>query len=80
QYAIKSLSPVDEADILVLIVEEETNSLVIVVKQESLSKAIGKNGFNVRLASSLIVWKIKVLSDAQQEEKQMTIVEKLVEA
>ncbi|ORU24024.1 transcription termination/antitermination protein NusA, partial [Francisella tularensis subsp. holarctica] len=80
QYAINSLSPVDAADILEVNVDEETNSMDIVVKQESLSKAIGKNGVNVRLASSLIGWKINVLSDAEQEEKQMSIVEKFVEA
>ena len=80
QYAINSLSPVDAADILEVNVDEETNSMDIVVKQESLSKAIGKNGVNVRLANSLIGWKINVLSDAEQEEKQMSIVEKFVEA
>lgn len=80
QYAINSLSPVDAADILEVNVDEETNSMDIVVKQESLSKAIGKNGVNVRLASSLIGWKISVLSDAEQEEKQMSIVDKFVEA
>ena len=80
QYAINSLSPVDSEDILEVNVDEETSSMDIVVKQESLSKAIGKNGVNVRLASALIGWKINVLSDAEQEEKQMTIVEKFVDA
>ncbi|QIV95451.1 NusA antitermination factor [Allofrancisella inopinata] len=79
QYAINSLSPVAAEDILEVNVDEETNSMDIVVKQESLSKAIGKNGVNVRLASALIGWKINVLSDAEQEEKQMSIVEKFVE-
>lgn len=68
QYAINSLSPVDSEDILEVNVDEETNSMDIVVKQESLSKAIGKNGVNVRLASALIGWKINVLSDTEQEE------------
>ncbi|MDE4938592.1 KH domain-containing protein, partial [Francisella tularensis subsp. holarctica] len=72
QYAINSLSQVDAADILEVNVDEETNSMDIVVNQESLSKAIGKNGVNVRLASSLIGRKINVLSDAEQEEKQMS--------
>ncbi|AJC48297.1 transcription termination/antitermination protein NusA [Allofrancisella guangzhouensis] len=79
QYAINSLSPVAAEDILEVNVDEETKSMDIVVKQESLSKAIGKNGVNVRLASALIGWKINVLSDSEQEEKQISIVEKFVE-
>ncbi|ASG68824.1 transcription termination/antitermination protein NusA [Francisella halioticida] len=79
QYAINSLSPVDSEDILEVNVDEESNAMDIVVKQESLSKAIGKNGVNVRLASALIGWRINVLSDTEQEEKQISIVEKFVE-
>ncbi|WP_150467532.1 transcription termination factor NusA [Francisella sp. SYW-9] len=79
QYAINSLSPVDSEDILEVNVDEESSTMDIVVKQESLSKAIGKNGVNVRLASALIGWRINVLSDTEQEEKQMSIVEKFVE-
>jgi N utilization substance protein A len=79
QYAINSLSPVDSEDILEVNVDEESSTMDIVVKQESLSRAIGKNGVNVRLASALIGWRINVLSDTEQEEKQMSIVEKFVE-
>ncbi|AIT09491.1 transcription elongation factor NusA [Candidatus Francisella endociliophora] len=79
QYAINALSPVDAEDILEVNVDEESDAMDIVVKQESLSKAIGKNGVNVRLASALIGWRINVLSDTEQEEKQMSIVEKFVE-
>lgn len=79
QYAINSLSPVGAEDILEVNVDEESSSMDIVVRQESLSKAIGKNGVNVRLASALIGWKINVLSDSEQEEKQVGIVETFVE-
>ncbi|APC97605.1 transcription termination factor NusA [Francisella frigiditurris] len=79
QYAINSLSPVDAEDVIEVNVDEETASMDIVVKQDSLSKAIGKNGVNVRLASALIGWKINVLSDSEQEEKQLSIVERFVE-
>lgn len=79
QYAINSLSPVGAEDILEVNVDEESSTMDIVVKQESLSKAIGKNGVNVRLASALIGWKINVLSDSEQEEKQVSIVETFVE-
>ena len=79
QYAINSLSPVDAADIMEVNVDEESSTMDIIIKQESLSKAIGKNGVNVRLASALIGWKINVLSDSEQEEKQLSIVEQFVE-
>ena len=79
QYAINSLSPVDAADIMEVNVDEESSAMDIIIRQESLSKAIGKNGVNVRLASALIGWKINVLSDSEQEEKQLSIVETFVE-
>ncbi len=79
QYAINSLSPVDAADIMEVNVDEESSVMDIIIKQESLSKAIGKNGVNVRLASALIGWKINVLSDSEQEDKQLGIVETFVE-
>ncbi|MFT4693609.1 MAG: N utilization substance protein A [Francisella sp.] len=79
QYAINSLSPVDAADIMEVNVDEESSAMDIIIRQESLSKAIGKNGVNVRLASALIGWKINVLSDSEQEEKQLSIVEAFVE-
>ncbi|RUS68692.1 hypothetical protein EGW08_023547 [Elysia chlorotica] len=79
QYAINSLSPVAAEDVLEVNVDEETASMDIVVKQESLSRAIGRNGVNVRLASALIGWRINVLSDSEQEEKQVSIVEMFVE-
>ena len=79
QYAINSLSPVDAADIMEVNVDEESSTMDIIIRQESLSKAIGKNGVNVRLASALIGWKINVLSDSEQEEKQLSIVETFVE-
>ena len=79
QYAINSLSPVDAEDVLEVNLDEETKTMEIVLKQESLAKAIGKNGINVRLASELIGWKINVLSDTEQEEKQMSVVERFVE-
>jgi len=79
QYAINSLSPVDAADIMEVNVDEESSAMDIIIRQESLSKAIGKNGVNVRLASALIGWRINVLSDSEQEEKQLSIVETFVE-
>ena len=79
RYAINSLSPVDAADILEVNVDEESTTMDVIVRQESLSKAIGKNGVNVRLASALIGWKINVLSDSEQEEKQLSIVEIFVD-
>ena len=79
QYAINSLSPVSADDIVEVSVDEDANSMDIVVNEDSLSKAIGKSGVNVRLASALIGWRINVLSGTEQEEKQLSIVERFIE-
>jgi N utilization substance protein A len=79
QYAINSLSPVSADDIVEVSVDEDALSMDIVVNEDSLSKAIGKSGVNVRLASALIGWRINVLSGAEQEEKQLSIVERFIE-
>ncbi len=41
----------------------------VVVKEDQLSLAIGKNGQNVRLASKLTGWKIDIVSDTQNQEQ-----------
>ncbi len=47
----------------------EKKQAMVVVKEDQLSLAIGKNGQNVRLASKLTGWKIDIVSEAQNQEK-----------
>lgn len=49
--------------------DEEIKSMILVVEEDKLSLAIGSGGQNVKLASRLTGWDIKVMSEQQAEEK-----------
>jgi N utilization substance protein A len=57
------------ADVTSIVVDEETHSMDIAVKDENLSQAIGRGGQNVRLASQLTGWELNVMSEEQAAEK-----------
>ena len=66
QFVINAMSP---ADVTSIVVDEETHSMDIAVKDENLSQAIGRGGQNVRLASQLTGWELNVMSEEQAAEK-----------
>ena len=66
QYVINAMAP---AEVLSIVVDEESNSMDIAVDEEQLSQAIGRGGQNVRLASELTGWELNVMTEAQAEEK-----------
>ncbi len=66
QFVINAMSP---ADVLSIVVDEDSNSMDIAVDEEQLSQAIGRNGQNVRLASELTGWELNVMTEAQAEQK-----------
>lgn len=66
QYVMNAMSP---AEIVSIVVDEETNVMDIAVSEDHLSQAIGRNGQNVRLASALTGWQLNVISDAQATEQ-----------
>lgn len=69
QYVCNALSP---AKVDRVLVDEETKAMEVIVADDQLSLAIGKNGQNVRLAARLTGWKIDVKSEttvSEQEEK-----------
>jgi len=66
QFVINAMAP---ADVVSIVVDEENKSMDLAVEEESLSKAIGKGGQNVRLASELSGWELNVMSIEQAEEK-----------
>lgn len=53
-----------------VIINEPENSAIIVVPDDQLSLAIGKEGQNVRLAAKLTGWKIDIKGQSQYEESQ----------
>ena len=66
QYVINAMSP---ADVVSIVVDEESRSMDVAVHEEQLSQAIGRSGQNVRLASQLSQWQINVMTEQQADEK-----------
>ncbi|WP_238915515.1 transcription termination factor NusA [Clostridium sp. YIM B02555] len=64
EFIANSLSP---AKVLSVVVNEESKSAKVVVDDNQLSLAIGKEGQNVRLAAKLTNWKIDIKSKSQKE-------------
>lgn len=57
QFVANSLSPAKVDDV---ILDEETQTATVLVDEDQLSLAIGKEGQNVRLAHKLTNWKIEI--------------------
>jgi len=66
QYVINAMSP---ADVLSIVMDEESHSMDIAVDEEKLSQAIGRGGQNIRLASELTGWKLNVMTETDAVEK-----------
>ncbi len=60
KYVYNALSP---AHVSMVRVDEDAKSLLVVVPNDQLSLAIGRQGQNVRLASRLLGWRIDVKSE-----------------
>ena len=66
QFVINAMSP---AEVQSITMDEESRSMDIAVAEDNLSKAIGRGGQNVRLASQLTGWELNVMSEAQAVQK-----------
>lgn len=76
QFVINAMSP---AEVVSIVVDEDAGSMDVAVSEENLSKAIGRGGQNVRLASQLTRWQINVMSEEQAIEKGETETRRIVE-
>jgi N utilization substance protein A len=77
KYVSSALSP---AKVNRVLVDDENRTMTVIVPDDQLSLAIGKNGQNVRLAVKLTGWKIDVKSEtmaAEKEEERQTDLTKL---
>ncbi|HHJ19197.1 MAG TPA: transcription termination/antitermination protein NusA [Gammaproteobacteria bacterium] len=77
QFVINAMSP---AEVLSIVVDEDSHTMDLAVAEEKLSQAIGRNGQNVRLASQLTGWELNVMSEAQAEDKSESEARGFVEA
>jgi len=66
QFVINAMSP---AEVVSILVDEDTRAMDVAVVEEQLSQAIGRNGQNVRLASQLTGWELNVMTESQAEQK-----------
>ncbi len=62
KFVSNALAP---AQISMVVVDEDNKTLLVVTPDDQLSLAIGRQGQNVRLASSLLGWKIDVKSESR---------------
>jgi len=67
KFVSSALSP---AKVNRVFVDEENRAMTVIVPDDQLSLAIGKNGQNVRLAVKLTGWKIDVKSETMAAEKE----------
>ncbi len=66
QFVINAMSP---ADVVSIVMDEESHSMDIAVDEEKLSQAIGRGGQNIRLASELTGWELNVMTETDADEK-----------
>ena len=77
EFVMQALAP---AEVEYIYVDEELKSMDVVVTEENLSRAIGRGGQNVRLASELTGWELNLMTDADAAEKQEAEQKKLIES
>ncbi len=63
---VNALAP---AEVAKVVLDEEKNSIEVVVPDDQLSLAIGRRGQNVRLASQLCGWHIDILTENEESER-----------
>lgn len=66
QLAINAMSP---AEVVSIVVDEETRSMDIAVSEDNLAQAIGRGGQNVKLASELTGWDLNIMTEDEAAEK-----------
>lgn len=67
EYLVNALAPARIASVDILVDDEFDKEVLVVVPDDQLSLAIGKEGQNVRLAHKLTGWKIDIKSISQME-------------
>ena len=66
QFVINAMAP---AEIASVVVDEDKRSMDLVVIEDQLAQAIGRNGQNIRLASELSGWELNILTEEESTKK-----------
>jgi N utilization substance protein A len=69
QFVINAMAP---AEVSSIVVDEDAHSMDVVVDEDQLAQAIGKNGQNVRLASELTGWSLNIMTEEEAAQKNET--------
>ena len=64
--AVSALAP---AEIQKVIIDDQDRRIEVILTEENLSKAIGRRGQNVRLASKIMNYEIDILTEKEETEK-----------
>ena len=67
--AVLVVSALAPAEIQRVIIDDQNRRIEVILTEENLSKAIGRRGQNVRLASKLINFEIDILTEKEESEK-----------
>ena len=65
-FIVNALQP---AEVAKVVLDEDAGRIDVVVPEDQLSLAIGRRGQNVRLASQLTGWDIKIMTEAEESER-----------
>jgi N utilization substance protein A len=76
QFVINAMSP---AEVMSIVVDEDSHSMDIAVAEEKLSQAIGRGGQNIRLASQLTGWDLNVMTETDAEQKSESEAKELIQ-
>jgi N utilization substance protein A len=66
QFVINAMSP---AEVISIVMDEDSHSMDVAVEEDKLSQAIGRGGQNIRLASELSGWELNVMTESDADEK-----------
>ena len=76
QLIINAMAP---AEVVSIVMDEDSRTMEIAVADDQLSQAIGRSGQNVRLASELSGWELNVMTDSEAQSKSQQEAETLTE-
>jgi N utilization substance protein A len=68
EYIVNAIAPARVVSVDIMADDEESHEAMVVVPDDQLSLAIGRDGQNVRLAHKLTHWKIDIKSVSQMEQ------------
>ncbi len=68
------------AEVSRVLIDEDSNTIELIVQDDQLSLAIGRRGQNVKLASQLVGWNIEIHSESQISALKKAILDGLVAA